>query len=123
MEKNQQRIAIAEACGWTCVPFNKGDQIPDPVPVKTSYGDPEGKFKRYPALPDYLNDLNAMHEAATSLCLENGWTYSCVVLRSERWSVGFYNSFTKELAHCYGPTLCPTLAEAFLRTIGKWVES
>jgi len=49
MTDQQQRIAIAEACGWHCNQFGLwGIDFADGVS-----GSP----------PDYLNDLNAMHEA------------------------------------------------------------
>ena len=52
MDKEKQRIKIAEACGW-----------------KTASDSPNWTYYRPDArgwngeLPDYLNDLNAMHEA------------------------------------------------------------
>ncbi len=90
MTPEKQRIAIAEACGWM-------------------------RFFE----PDYLNDLNAMHEAVKTLNL---------------------NQWSDYMDTLYGivqdPHICPTThqlewveatapqrAEAFLRTIGKWEES
>jgi hypothetical protein len=87
-----QRIAIAEACGW-----------------KTEYRDAVSSVT---ALPDYLNNLNAMHEAEK-------------VLVSLQWV-----SYLKRLQ-----TLCDESvtwpihatssqrAEAFLRTIKKWEDA
>ncbi len=50
MNKEKQRIAIAEACGWNY------------IDSKTIY--PRGiKDGVTLELPNYLNDLNAMHEA------------------------------------------------------------
>ena len=52
MTKEQQRIAIARACGWThIVKENEEWAGRKPGTLATPY------------LPDYLNDLNAMHEA------------------------------------------------------------
>jgi hypothetical protein len=54
MTPEQQRIAIAEACGWVESPYGKwsndGLILCDPLNP-----------------PDYLNDLNAMHEAEKML--------------------------------------------------------
>lgn len=63
MDKLKQRIAVAEFCGW------KRD--PD-FDFKTSYETVEiwsngQKLSRFENLPDYLNDLNAIHEAETHL--------------------------------------------------------
>jgi len=86
-----QRIAIAEACGW-----------------KTGYRDPEA----WHPLPDYLNDLNAMHDAEQVLFGRNDWSackydnYLDVATSSWKWNA-----------------TASQRAEAFLRTIGKWEES
>lgn len=54
MDPLKQRIAIAEACGWkSCY---TGEHITGPFGLHPVSG------KEY-RLPDYLNDLNAMHEA------------------------------------------------------------
>jgi hypothetical protein len=55
MTPEQQRTAIAEACGW-----------------KTGYRDPEA----WHPLPDHLNDLNAMHEAEKMLVSLQWVSYS-----------------------------------------------
>ena len=48
----QQRIAIAEACGWT---LKKG--------IRAWNRPNNNGWDCLEQLPDYLNDLNAMHEA------------------------------------------------------------
>lgn len=87
MTPEQQRIAIAGACG------EDNDSI---------YRD---------LIPDYLNDLNAMHEAE-KIMNNNDW-----------WK------FVEHLTNiCGGGTAlgisatASQRAEAFLRTIGKWEE-
>jgi hypothetical protein len=52
MTREEKRVAIAWACGWTRV-SNLGN---GPVGLKPP-------FRGWLPLPDYLNDLNAMHEA------------------------------------------------------------
>jgi hypothetical protein len=62
MKPEEQRIAIAEACGWTTI--GRIDQYDPPV------GFPAGKLTvagNQRSLPDYLNDLNAAHAAALEL--------------------------------------------------------
>lgn len=57
-QQQEKRIAIAEACGWTPDPF--GYYVKDPAGLA-------GPRYRIDDLPDYLNDLNAMHEAEKML--------------------------------------------------------
>jgi hypothetical protein len=70
-------------------------------------------------LPDYLNDLNAMHEAENMLTAEQCNQYNhelCEIKRAyiktlpqaERWTWG---------------SSAAQRAEAFLRTINKWEET
>ena len=94
MNPEQQRIAIAEACGWLKV---HGHSVA--------------------GIPDYLNDLNAMHDAEETLQESQRVTYSNELydlavehqLKTGKWS---YLSMTASQR-----------AEAFLRTIGKWEEA
>ena len=88
MSQEEQRIAIAEACGW-----------------KTGYRDPEA----WHPLPDYLTDLNAMHEAENSLTTAQMTTMSQYLYR--------------RLGMLWGFATASQRAEAFLRTVGKWKEA
>jgi hypothetical protein len=69
MNKEQQRIAIAEACGWL---IGK---------VGNNVSNPKGDERPWKDIPDYLNDLNAMHEAKLSLSPEELGTYTCVLIQ------------------------------------------
>lgn len=60
MTPEQIRIKIAEACGWTFVEFRGQTLCREP-------GWEAGSAKTLAALPDYLNDLNAMAEAEKTL--------------------------------------------------------
>ena len=95
MTPEQQRIAIAEACGWTTK--HKGLWVE--------------QLQTYAALPDYLNDLNAMHEAEGILTNEQIEVY-CSFLQKPQWGIwwGIHATAAQR-------------AEAFLRTIGKWEEA
>jgi len=102
-----QRIAIAEACGWTNVTprivknvKHKGDDIT--VGIWSDDG----------WIPDYLNDLNAMHEAEKVLVSLQWVSY----LR--RLQTLCYESVTWAIH-----ATAAQRAEAFLRTIGKWEEA
>ena len=93
MTQEAQRVAIAEACG------EDSDSIVREL------------------IPDYLNDLNAMHEAEMILPRP---TYHV-----DYWQKG-YGRFQTLLAEFtitpYSATAAQR-AEAFLRTIGKWKEA
>ncbi len=57
----EKRIKIAEACGWVPTPAGNWTQSPN--------GIPNAQFITHYTLPDYFNDLNAMHLAFKSLKL------------------------------------------------------
>ena len=125
MTPEAQLVAMAEACGWEwCDPFNKRKQsnvLRPPIgrsDLKCVKVWKDGSFGGG-SLPDYLNDLNAMHEAEKimdrhqknrylnilhSICLPDdcdeleddfGW---CTATASQR-------------------------AEAFLKTFSLWKDS
>ena len=92
MNKIKQQIAIAKASDWKPNPFER---------------DMSGQvFPQSP--PDYLNDLNAMHEAEKVLTWKNQGDYAVALGRS------YDGSFPHVTA------TAAQRAEAFLRTIGKW---
>ena len=97
MTPEQQRIAIAEACGRV--------QRPDGswFPIGKDYGSA--------GIPEYLNDLNAMHEAEKVLTNEQLEVY-CNILHKPNHGVYWAIHATASQR-----------AEAFLRTIGKWEEA
>ena len=97
MTPEQQRTAIAEACGW-----------------KTGYRDPEA----WHPLPDYLNDLNAMHDAEKVLTGQAASDYDMhlwIVIKRD-WDEA--NNPLATIASWHATAA--QRAEAFLRTIGKW---
>jgi len=99
MTNEQINIAIAEACGWKYV--NNETHAPD------------GSFwwSKELEIPDYCNDLNAMHEAEKTLTYAQGGDMTLWIQRMT--------------CAGYGPQLFATAAqraEAFLKTINKWEE-
>lgn len=58
MTPEQQRIAIAKACGWKLEPWSHGTRLirPDGTIANNYYAE-------HWRLPSYLSDLNAMHDA------------------------------------------------------------
>lgn len=105
MTPKAQRIAIAEFCGR--FPY---DDRPD-------YGfTGDGKACQ---IPDYLNDLNAMHEAEKLLPLHDADVN--VPIAQANWSVKCGNWLVK-ITNLSNPYYADAAqhAEAFLRTIEKW---
>jgi hypothetical protein len=104
MTPQAQRIAIAEACGWTLNPAKHTAKGLDWLHA------PSGNTAYNP--PNYLNDLNAMHDAEKVLFGRNDWSsckydeYLDVATSSWKWNA-----------------TASQRAEAFLRTIGKWEEA
>ena len=99
MTDQEINVAIAEACGWERVGVYEGFLMGvEPL---------DGQFV---TLPDYCNNLNAMHEAEMTLpneyvkrlyidhlvCLMEAGTFTVMASARQR-------------------------AEAFLRVIGKWM--
>lgn len=100
MKQEEQRIAIAEACGiekisqdWWGWRFD-GIEMPGDMPIMVK-------------VPDYLNDLNAMHEAEKSL------------------TPAQFRDYRKRLnwRKDYGVTAeASERAEDFLKAINKWTD-
>jgi hypothetical protein len=119
MNKEEQRIAIAEACGWKRSDLRPSWCHPDNWSMAKN-----GSYEVWVSrdkLPDYLNDLNAMHEAEKmSLSGSTAWLEFAVnlmrVLEAEQMSE--LNGMT-----CILQATARQRAEAFLRTIGKWKEA
>jgi hypothetical protein len=106
MNELQQRIKIAEACGWTDIRSTN-----PPCGYTTRYkGTPSETCIELP-IPDFLNDLNAMHEAEL-LLFAKGW----------EWQVRYYDHLLG-LSGCMNSgihTLTLTAAqraEAFLKIL------
>lgn len=96
MTPETQRIAIAEHCGWRVHPKDKWVVIPPNSPHSV---------QPLHTLPDYLNDLNAMHAAEEKLINED------------------YGPLYGECLDWNWHATAAQRAEAFLRTIGKWFNN
>jgi hypothetical protein len=106
MSPEAQRIAIAEACGWKRIPADNVGAA-----GRLFYGDvwwrdaENNTIACADHLPDYLNDLNAMHEA-------------------EKRVKGVWGKYVKQLNAIADPA-CATAAqraEAFLRTLKLYTD-
>lgn len=130
MTDQEINVAIAEACGWQrwkSSPESKVVSLRKPTPSQQSYWLSCGNFittehvTNSQGIPDYCNDLNAMHAATTTLFKSHP---------------GYYNrSFVSELQDVMGwcqdgmldkRQACDLInatarqrAEAFMEIIGK----
>lgn len=98
--------AIAEACGWTEIQDSgvwHHHKLWGYPPLKPGQG---GNSFHY--LPDYCNDLNAIHEAEKVLTQKQITDYVIEVM---------------QFLHEPMLSTARQRAEAFLRTLGKWEEA
>jgi hypothetical protein len=105
MTDDEINQAIAEACGWT--QFTR-------IGINGSngwmHGIPPDGYGPFEEIPDYCNDLNAMHEAEKVLTDDQRSIFY------PRWLGGFMSRTGPIYATAY------QRAEAFVRTLGKWEE-
>jgi hypothetical protein len=111
MNKERQRIKIAEACGWT--DFNSAKHE-----GAIQYGRKPLSCLNSWEVPDYLNDLNAMHEAEKTLIFSKRQKYKIELqlVASNR---------IRNCMVCMNELIFATAAqraEAFLRTLNLWEE-
>ena len=93
MTNEQINVAIAEACGWDSDDIARGYTL--------------CQFTE--DVPDYCNDLNAMHEVEKTMGDPQLWVEYQSYLSDAMGHVGWiYHATAAERA------------EAFLKTIGKW---
>lgn len=111
MTPEKQRIAIAKACGYFHA--KRGVDV---------WYERDGGHVVFGDLPDYLNDLNAMHEAEKMLTSAQIMDYGNRLMDvAQARGVDGKNQWLNIWA-LYHATAAQR-AEAFLRTIGKWEES
>jgi hypothetical protein len=110
MNAIKQRIAIAEACGFS----------PKTDRHKPMWVTPDGRtlVTMPDHLPDYLNDLNAMHEAEKMLDARQLYNYENELARLCNLTVA--TSMTS--AFRWHATAAQR-AEAFLKTLNLWKEN
>jgi hypothetical protein len=100
MTNEQINATIAETCGWRDLTIESGSGF---------YKGFDNGSELRPDLPDYCNDLNAMHEAEESLKGKQFGAYG--------------NALTDIEGSLWGiRATARQRAEAFLRTLGKWEE-
>ena len=130
MKPEQQRIAIAEACGWRIASTKKYAWVAiNPQNMECAWSSQAGVINEREAssyLPDYLNDLNAMHEAEKAFIgdASSAMTYAMYLLRINGQSISTeHDDLNCDHAWIAAHAKAAQRAEAFLRTIDKWEET
>lgn len=128
MSPEAQRVAIAEACGWKNI--HVGTTEAHGYEVVGLVGYPPGIEPHFgaacqEAVPDYLNELNAMHRTEASLTDEQRAKFVLELHFATEGDLtaGLENAF--DCTQYIFPVLHATAAErakAFLRTVGKWED-
>jgi hypothetical protein len=122
MNPEQQRIEIAKACGWEL----KSNGLSPMWSWQNESLTHRIKWVAHKemasqgVLPDYINDLNSMHEAEKTLDndLDLDYSENLEIATGARW--GANNSYDMSK---YRSATAAQRAEAFLRTLGLWEES
>ena len=124
MTPEQQRIAIAEACGWTRVKTVVAYIRSEPFDDWTG---PDGYHHGItgPMISDYPNDLNAMHEAEKMLKWEQRKQYHDLLADIAGFSC--CEADTQEETYLdWNCRICHATAaqraEAFLKTLNLWTS-
>lgn len=114
MSPEAQNIAIAKHCGWTFELITNRE--PHVYRVRNQHGALVGDMglsNLESALPDYGGDLNAMHEAELTMGRFQAYAY-----RQTLSTIGKDMGPSFYLCHA----TAAQKAEAFLRSLGLWVE-
>lgn len=108
MSPELQRIRIAEACGWET---NKRKWLAKP---------PSNSWQYLDTIPDYLNDLNAMHDAEKLLSSLPPINICGVCMTDPR---EVYEAYLCGINSNAIHATAAQRAEAFLRALNLWEES
>ena len=113
MNPDKQRLAIAKACGWTYEEKVIAYIRPEPFKHWTT---PDGEYLGLYDIPDYLNDLNAMHEAEEVLYsrgTQDNWREVDRYRQFLSEAVGEQDIFNADAS---------TRAKCFLKILNLWTD-
>jgi hypothetical protein len=121
MSDEQINIAIAEACGWKEIQSSHAPVEFGRRPhgwKRTEHGNRTLETQ----IPDYCNDLNAMHEAGETL--DNDFyfavnLYHLIIPQGDQYDD---HTITWSIANKLIRATARQRAEAFLKTLGKWED-
>jgi len=108
MKPEEQRIAIATACGWKEVQ----------PPFEFRWMNPQTKWTE-PEVPDYLSDLNAMNDAEGMLKGEQARDYAN---RLFHITLANRENIEEDSWFIHVRATASHRAEAFLKTLNLWTD-
>lgn len=123
MSPDKQRIAIAYACGW------KAPDDPEAMKLKVGWSmpekwcmDPSGVLRFLHEIPDYLHDLNAIHEAERQ-CFPTSLQQYCRTLASivYKYTAAADSNFLWQ-GWWFVHASAKERAEALLKTLNLWTD-
>jgi hypothetical protein len=117
MDKHKQRMAIAEACGYKNARLLESQHvvIADCGLESLDYD----KRRGFVYVVDYLNDLNAMHEAEEVLTAKQSSAYWCILQSiGKPWPEKGKGAMFWQSTHA----TAAQRAEAFLKTLQLWED-
>jgi len=129
MKPEEQRIAIAKACGWRLRWQNMGGGVLFDAKPRGHYWEvwspPTFRYSRDPdetiEPPDYLNDLNAMHEAEKVLTPKQRDSYFWELLEATSYCGLVIDGLDGNNGGFEFISMsAPQRAEAFLRTLNLY---
>jgi hypothetical protein len=107
MTDDEINASIAESCGWTEVNVtHRSGKAPNAEYVGSEF------------IPNYCNDLNAMHEAEKAFNWQQWNAYREELRTVVLGPIRMVSDWCKADLHA----TARQRAEAFLKTIGKWEE-
>jgi hypothetical protein len=117
MTNEQINVAIAEHCGFTDIMWPTGfhQKMSD---EKSKQAGGRWRFQ----IPDYCNDLNAMHEAEKTLNGGKINTYLGYLYESNQAGILSPNLWERIAVRRSTHATSRKRAESFLKTIDKWKE-
>lgn len=119
MSPEKQRIAIAKACGWLDIQrgSRRGTRTPNGNTLWATKDTPSINYPReYSIVPDYLNDLNELHEAEGILYsrgIQDNWREVDRYRQLLSEAIGEQDIFNAD---------APTRAKCFLKTLNLWTD-
>ena len=133
MTNDEINIAIAEYCGWTKIkeidyqPDGTDPYIDGPDQMWLGiHPESDSDSDEYESIPDYCNDLNAMHEAEEFI-KDKDVEYTNSLFRSVGINRYYYMGsppevFPADMQFRVFRANAKERAKAFLKTIDKWKE-
>jgi hypothetical protein len=111
MTPESQRIAIAEVCGFSEIRMSKHWELWDEEPRSRLVG--VTSYCSIVQVPNYLTDLNAMHEAEKQLIAKS---------QQDRFMYYLQQGYASDQFWCIAHATAAQRAEAFLRTLNLWKD-